>query len=173
MIKVELDNGIPIGFYNSDISEDIPESAIEITEEEYQDLLQNPVTKKYDISISQVIDYVPVIDIELSRKIKESEIKGKLDLDLSLGFTTNNIKMDCKLEDIMKFDSGIKLAENLNEIELVIRDFDNISHTVDIAESKIMITELGSYYQSKLSHKWEIIDLINISDVEGLDQITW
>ena len=57
---VTLDaSGLPLEFYNDDVHAVIPEGATEITEEQWQDFIQNTGLRRWDAATSSVVAYAP------------------------------------------------------------------------------------------------------------------
>lgn len=80
-------NGLPRAFYDDDIHSDIPNDAIEITEEQWKEFINNQGFRKWDFKSKQVVSFDPddLLTIDelkerLKRQIhiirKEKENKG-------------------------------------------------------------------------------------------------
>jgi len=111
--------------------------------------------------------------IELQSE-KKNEMSSGFYIDCKKGFTTNSIKMDSDITDVLSFDGGVRLAENLSSATIDVRDYDNVVHTVTIAESKTMVDDLGVNYQTLLSKKWlKNIAIDSATTVSDVGNVTW
>lgn len=64
MKKMIIDsNNLPTAFYDTDIHTTIPVGAIDITDEQWQDLVDNQDSRKWDVDSGLVIDYIQLIDL--------------------------------------------------------------------------------------------------------------
>lgn len=101
--------GFPIGFYPDDIYSNKPENTIEITEEQWHELLLG--NKKFDLDNNKVIDYIYELSFEeksaIIRKKRDSLIKST-DYFLMSDYPINNDKLEMikmyrqELRDITK-----------------------------------------------------------------------
>ncbi|RMG28678.1 MAG: hypothetical protein D6732_18465, partial [Methanobacteriota archaeon] len=98
--------------------------------------------------------------LEILKQQKEAEIKAAFNTALASGYTcTNGITMNARLEDVLKLKAGYDLAMKLNQTTMDIRDYNNVTHSaVPIADVDVMITELGTNYQTLWTKKNTLLD---------------
>lgn len=79
-----IDNkGFPLGFYSEDVHDDIPEEAIEITDEQWQEFLNHQGKRRWDGS--KVVEYERVYtDAELAAGVraKRDRLLKEFDTDI-------------------------------------------------------------------------------------------
>jgi len=118
-------------------------------------------------------DFVLNIDKVLQEAIKD-KIKNftkEFNNKLLAGYKcSNKIKMNATYKDI----NNLKMALLNNSSKVIVRDYDNNNHTLDILNVKEMVNELGSNYQKHLNKLWELKDKSNkIKDLDELDSLVW
>jgi hypothetical protein len=80
--------------------------------------------------------------LQIAKDAQISLISAAFKEAIKAGFTTNNILMDCDVQDMFLFEEGIKFTETLSGTELSVTGKDNIDTVVSIEDAKIMVQEL-------------------------------
>ena len=116
-----------------------------------------------------------IIDLDYWKTKRKQYIKQKFMESFNNGYTCfNGITMDCKLEDIDKLDKGYRLAQKLNQTEMLIRDFYNQEHILQLSEVDQMLTELGINYQQQWQKKINLQKQINeATTIDEVMNIDW
>lgn len=70
---IDIDN-FPIGFYETEIHTSIPVEAIDITEEQWQEFIENPGLRKWNLTTLEVDVYIPSIDINIEKSNAQYQI---------------------------------------------------------------------------------------------------
>lgn len=164
-------NKEPIAFYDTTINSIIPDDAIDITEEQWQEFIDNTNQKVWDDVNNEVVD--KPFSLESYRASKLSEIEQSFSNSLANGYECfNGIKMQALLADIQTFDGGVRLSENLAQTNMMVRDFNNKNHQVSVADAKTMVNELGANYQKLLQNYWAKKDAaVSAATKEELDGV--
>ncbi len=117
----------------------------------------------------------PAFDLEDYKKWKKQQIKQAFQNSFNNGYTcSNGITMDCKLEDIDKLDKGLRLAQKLNQAQMVVRDFYNQEHELIIDEVDNMLTELGINWQTQWQKKIQLQKQVDEAQtIEEILNINW
>lgn len=88
-------------------------------------------------------------------------LKSTFNDELALGFTcAGNIKMQADADHIERLKSGHSLAGYAAEETMMIRDYDNASHSLPLVDVAAMIFELGINYRAKLVAYWAAVDAL-------------
>lgn len=76
-------NGLPLGFYDEEINSNIPDEAIEITDEQWQEFLNNQGKRRWDGT--KVVEYIKVYtDEELAEQVRAKRDSLLRDFDLNI-----------------------------------------------------------------------------------------
>jgi len=67
-------NGFPIAFYDPDIHSNIPENAIQISDEQWMEFLQNQGRRRWNFEKSTIEVYDPIIELTLD-ELKEIKLQ--------------------------------------------------------------------------------------------------
>lgn len=92
--------------------------------------------------------------------------------ELSQGITTaSTFKMDA---DITLLKAGYDLAVSLNETSMLVRDFDNVSHDLALADVELLISEVTLAYRALWLKKVEMQDAIDAElTAEEVLNVVW
>ena len=109
---------------------------------------------------------------------KKNEIKMYFTSAFNQGYTTKglltNIKLDCKRDDLVNFQSIAQYMETTNNTTTVIKDFNNDFHQdVPLADLKTIVNELIAYGLWLYQHKWEKEAEIDATTEETIGSIVW
>ena len=124
-------------------------------------------------------EFLDLFNQELLEKVKQSKKQEATDLfnfALQSGFTcpTSGIEMDAKLDDIDKLQKGYDLEVKLSSSEMVVRDKNNVNHTIALADVDTMLVELGINYKNLLGRLWSLKDVVDkATTVEEVKGIVW
>lgn len=172
-------NNIPIAFYETIVNpaESIPADAIDITEEQWLEFIENRGKRKWNPSTLAVENYTPTIPLADIKSIKISEIVTAYVDELKLGYTcpTSDIKMDMMLENINMLEDGYNLAVSQGETVMDIMDYDNVKHTnITTVDVNIILTELKLQFRTLLTKKWDLRSQVDIAvDEPAVNLINW
>lgn len=132
----------------------IPASAIEVTDEIFMQLSQNPDLKKYDQVTKNVSDYIPPFDLVSAKSITQSEIRSAFNMAEQLPVTDgNNVTWSGGYDSALKIDGAKRMAEMAGQTSITLFDNANAPHTLTILEAQAVILTLGADYQTKFATK--------------------
>ena len=95
------------------------------------------------------------------KKRKKEEIKYTYEQIMNEGFEcSNGIKLDCREKDKINWLRLREIIETSIESQ-IIRDFDNVTHTLEPDVIKTMLNELEEHYKNILYTKWKCEDIID------------
>ena len=185
-------NGFPKAFYSPDVHGErfiqdengnlilnleckIPEEAIEITDEQWQEFINNQGKRKWDFENKQVIEHIPSVSLDQLKSQKKQLIKQSFLKTLENGYLTSfGFRVDAKLEDLNNFDILLKYAEMANLDTITIRDYNNIVRTLSIDDFRQLCIELGNFLQNQFQKKWSLQAQIDQASNENeLEKIKW
>ena len=150
-MKYLIKNNNTISFLTDELH-DIPDDAIEISDDKWMNYLENQSTLKWDDVAQDFINFEYVKTVE-DLKL---DIKQNFETSLDNGFmSSTNILLDSRFEDIQKLDAGLRLAQKLSLTNMNVRDKLNVTHDLTVEAVDDLIIELGVNYQTLLSQKWE------------------
>jgi len=173
------ESNFPIGFYETDIHTpgDIPAGAIDITEIQHQEFIENPGERIWNTGTLSVDVYIEPFDLASYRIENKARIKTDFESEIALGYIcpVNSIKMDTTQSDIDLLQGGYDLASSLSETTMDIRDYSNVVQTgITLANINSMIVELKTNYRTQLTKKWTLQSSIDIAtDKNSIDIIVW
>jgi len=184
MIFMKVENGVPngieleLGDIETPLQDLIDEQSFYLVADVtvYDEALEWIDNPSYFLNVDTVEKTFTVTPktVEEIRSDKKEAFGVDFNADSKLGFTTNDIKMNSDLTDVLRFDGGVRLSENLGNTHMEIRDFDNVVHIVTITEAKNMVDELGANYQMLLSSKWaKSSELDEATTVTAVSAISW
>lgn len=101
-----------IALYDSNINRNIPETAIEISDENWSTFIADQNHWKIDVN-TQEFTYIEDPELELPLELfvdnKKKEIKSECEAEIALGVDTGlGFKVKCDLDDIIMFRGGIE-----------------------------------------------------------------
>jgi len=113
--------------------------------------------------------------LEKAKDLKIEEIKKAFNFHIKNGYKcSNGITMDCDFLDIQKLKAGIELAETLGMSTMLVGDYYNQDHELELAEVKKMLTELGINYSTLWSKKVSLRKAIyNATSIKEVINISW
>lgn len=124
----DLNSGKIIGLYDDNINTNIPEDAVQITDNEWENFLSNQRHWKIDVN-SKTMVYIENPEMELPLEyfieMKKREIKVFTQAEIDKGVQTPfGFKVKCDLDDIMMFRGGIEfeIAKAIAESRLEVSE---------------------------------------------------
>lgn len=129
----------------------------------------------YDVATGKWSKLTSAMPLEEAKEAKLIELKGAFNSALKEGFTTSSsVKLDSDFESIAKLTSLMTFMQISGTPASCIRDFNNVTHDVTLAQLTGMLLELGVYTQELFQRKWDKQDLVNNATTsEEALAITW
>lgn len=141
------------------------------TPEDYQTF-----TKSYaldqDNKIKPVYTYTD-IDLEVYKTKRKNAIKTSYETELTQGLTvTAGFKIDCDNRDNNNFSTNYNYIKLKGLTSTTVRDYDNLTHTLTLAEYETMCLELGDHVTTLYGKKWtlqkQIDDATTLQEVKAV-----
>jgi len=179
MKYIQIDNqGLPLGFYSDDTHgarliadpdhvlesiEDvaplidnadtlIPVDAVEITDEQWQEFIDNPNTRKWNSVTQSVEAYEAPFDLLKSKDIKCREIRTAFNESVNQAIIDGSgVLWDAGYDSALKLDAAKRMAELAGLTSVVFYDALNAAHTLALSEASNVILLIGSNYQDKFT----------------------
>jgi len=109
---VALDlNNLPVGFYDDSrhSPEQIPASAVKITEEQWLEFINNSGLRKWDSSLNTVVEYIKPFNIDTAQKNKLVEMETARETAINQPIICNALGSE------HKYNATSKDRQNLND----------------------------------------------------------
>jgi hypothetical protein len=135
----------------------------------YNKKANQPTEEKIEAKIKE-------LELGLAKQSKKQEVINSFSNTLLQGYMcpTSGIEMDAKLDDIDKLQKGYDLEVKLSSSEMVVRDKNNVNHTIALADVDTMLVELGINYKNLLGRLRSLKDVVDkATTVEEVKGIVW
>lgn len=130
----------------------IPKDVIEVSDDDFLLLSQNPETKKYESG--KVVDFVKPFILSDYKSEKRAEIRAKFEKEISSNFVDSvGRSWNGGFDSVLKMDAARRLVEKMGGSNVSLYDALNVEHKLSNEEAFNVIAEIGSNYQSKFRNK--------------------
>lgn len=104
-------------------------------------------------------------DEELLADANKKYAASNKDSVLAKGFQTSlGFKIDCMPSNVIDFSQTLSLISLLPDLtEVEVRDYNNVNHTITVAEYKQMCIELGMYVTANRQGYWSEVDSFGLT----------
>lgn len=175
------------GHYDSNIHNEIPAGAIEITDAQWQLSLRQKlrvdpdtlVAAEYIMPAADQLAAAAEAQVDIINSAFDSVVTGSV--ECTAGDLTLN--MDAGYDSATKLDDGITLAARLGETTITITDYNNVDHTGISLDDALTIstTQAAHYAQARLTRNAlrTAINAVEIGDgtldaaIAAVQAITW
>ena len=169
--------GLPQGFYDKEIhGENIPQEAIEITEEQWKEFVENQGLRKWNFNTKKVVKYTPTISLNDLKDIKKQEIKQafiNIITNSSMTSTILNVEVNFGTEHLANVQNLINYLEDNELTTTQFRTYDNTFIEINLDQLKSLEKEMITYAIQLREKKWELEQQIDSATAKGdLQDIT-
>jgi len=166
-----------IGYFDDTIHQTIPEPNIQITEEQWQEAIDNGYN--YVEAKNKTLSYKDFRTEEEklndTKKNKINYLKQNFLETLKKGYVTSVSKNRFYTEeqDIAKLKNAYDLAIAANVATMKVKTLDGRIE-LSVNDVKQALLELGEYYQSQLQKLWDLEEQVsNATNIEEVEAIKW
>lgn len=165
------------GFYSPDIhGENMPEDAVELSDEEYQELLDGQSAGEQIQTGDDgrpVLRDLPLPSLELLRTRKAGEIRTAFANAVAAAVNAHGHDWNGGMNSALAIDGAVRLAQLSGATEIELFDIDNIGHTVDITTGQQIAAAIAIDYQTLFAKKQQLLRAIADANADALAAITW
>lgn len=151
-------SNLPVAFYDDEINSSIPNGAVQLTDSQWREFINNPGRRAWDHGGNAVIPYTPPFDLGAAKEQKKQLIVKAFESATNQPVTdASGVAWIGGKKSALDYDAAKRFAELAGQSTVDFDDDAGNAHTLTIAEAGAVILLVGGDYLTKRAARKALI----------------